>query len=354
MASSFIFFIWAFLLLSAACQEPPPCVFPFIYRGMYYPSCTTEGTGQGRPWCATTENYDRDRQWRPCAVTEYGGNTNGQPCVFPYLYLGRAYYTCNTKFSRGRFWCSTTGSYDKDKRWSFCADTRLGANYPTQPCAPTFTYDGKLYSGCTTAGRTDGKLWCSLSSNYEVDPRGLFCEPSEPAPCYFPFVYKNKSYYSCIREGPLKTQLWCATTPNYDTDSRWKACSSQEYGGNSNGQPCVFPFTYKNQTFETCTNVDEMTGNFWCATTENYDQDQKWSFCPDTNLGSARPPLAECVFPFIYRGKSYSDCTEEDSVSWKPWCSLTSNYDVDRKWKYCEPTDLQNQNTTLSKGGVET
>ncbi|KAJ7313794.1 hypothetical protein JRQ81_005496 [Phrynocephalus forsythii] len=334
---------------SSCCKSrSSPCVFPFIYKGMYYSSCTTDGTGQGRPWCATTENYDQLRQWRPCATTEYGGNSNGQPCVFPYIYMGRTYFTCNTKFSKGRFWCSTTGSYDKNGQWSFCADTRLGANYPTQPCAPTFIYDGKLYSGCTSAGRTDGKLWCSLSSNYDLDPRGVFCEPSAPAPCSFPFIYNNKSYFSCIREGISKTQFWCATTPNFDKDSQWKPCSLQEYGGNSNGQPCVFPFTYKNQTFETCTNEDEATGRFWCATTENYDVDPKWSLCPDTYLASAQPPSAECVFPFIYHGKSYSDCTEVDSLPWKPWCSLTSNYDADPKWKYCEPTDLQNKNATLS------
>lgn len=48
-------------------------------------------------------------------------------------------------------------------------------------------------------------------------------------------------------------------------------------GGNSNGNPCVFPFTYKNTQWTGC--VDDNTG-IWCSTTENYDSNGRWGICP--------------------------------------------------------------------------
>ncbi|KAK9397124.1 epididymal sperm-binding protein 1-like [Crotalus adamanteus] len=247
--------------------QSPPCVFPFLYEGKYYPSCTTDGSSKDMSWCALTDNYDEKRLWKQCAVTEYGGNSGGKPCVFPFVYMSHVYYTCASKSDRkGPFWCSTTGNYDKDKKWSYCADTN-------------------------------------------------------PAPCSFPFIYRNKSYYSCITDGILFNQLWCATTTNYDNDRKWKSCSLQEYGGNANGQPCVFPFNYKGEMVTTCIDEDEKNeknGRFWCATTENFDVDMKWSFCADTRLNKKKG-------------------------SWKLWCSLTGNYDTDYKWRYCEPSDLPSE-----------
>lgn len=60
-------------------------------------------------------------------------------------------------------------------------------------------------------------------------------------------------------------------------------CLNLEYGGEPGGQPCVFPFIYKKQTFYTCTNQDAQLGRFWCATTGNYDKDGQWSYCADTS-----------------------------------------------------------------------
>ncbi|KAJ6654863.1 hypothetical protein lerEdw1_006552 [Lerista edwardsae] len=57
-----------------------------------------------------------------------------------------------------------------------------------------------------------------------------------------------------------------------------------EYGGNSNGKPCVFLFIYKSQTFYTCTKEDTAKkGRFWCATTGNYDEAKQWNYCADTS-----------------------------------------------------------------------
>ncbi|XP_066485386.1 epididymal sperm-binding protein 1-like [Tiliqua scincoides] len=359
----FLVYSWVLLPLLAAGKasvifpvsfsEPPPCVFPFVFGGRSFSSCTSDGAGDGQLWCATTPNYDTDRQWKQCALQEHGGNSEGRPCVFPFTYWGDTYYTCTSKNSRkGRFWCATTGSYDKDRKWSYCADTRLNEN-PTGPCVFPFTYNGKSQSTCIADGMTSGKLWCSLSSNYDMNSKWTYCEPSEPRPCQFPFIYRNRSYSSCITKGTSDGHLWCATTSDYDKDSKWKMCVPHEYGGNSEGKECHFPFTYKKQTFFDCTDQDEPSGRFWCATTKDYDEDKRWSFCADINRN---PGTAEqgnntasqelCSFPFTYKGKTYSSCTTEGEFSGKLWCSLTSNY-IGR-WKYCQPSDLPGQNSYKS------
>ena len=40
------------------------CVFPFIYNDVTYTRCTS--IDWGRPWCATTDNRDRDNLWAEC------------------------------------------------------------------------------------------------------------------------------------------------------------------------------------------------------------------------------------------------------------------------------------------------
>ncbi|XP_077171702.1 uncharacterized protein LOC143826690 isoform X4 [Paroedura picta] len=315
-------------------SEHHPCHFPFIYKGKSYSACTRDGDGDGQLWCATTANYDTDVKWKACSQEEYEGNSKGQACVFPFAYRNRTFYSCtNENTEDGRFWCATTGNYDKDKKWSYCADTRQH-EVNMGPCIFPFIFGGKTYSSCTTTGASTGKLWCSLSSNYDMDPKWTYCDASEHHPCHFPFIYKGKSYSACTRDGDGDGQLWCATTANYDTDVKWKACSQEEYEGNSKGQACVFPFAYRNRTFYSCTNENTEDGRFWCATTGNYDKDKKWSYCADTRQHEVN--MGPCIFPFIFGGKTYSSCTTTGASTGKLWCSLSSNYDMDPKWTYCD------------------
>ncbi|KAJ8288925.1 hypothetical protein COCON_G00015840 [Conger conger] len=56
-----------------------------------------------------------------------GGTAAGEPCLFPFLFLGKEYYECTTEGrSDGRLWCATTYNYDSDKRWGFCETEEEG------------------------------------------------------------------------------------------------------------------------------------------------------------------------------------------------------------------------------------
>ncbi|XP_048105583.1 protein sel-1 homolog 1 isoform X4 [Alosa alosa] len=50
-----------------------------------------------------------------------GGTASGEPCLFPFRFLGKEYSDCTTEGRRdGRLWCATTYDYDHDKKWGFC------------------------------------------------------------------------------------------------------------------------------------------------------------------------------------------------------------------------------------------
>ncbi|XP_077192258.1 matrix metalloproteinase-9 isoform X2 [Paroedura picta] len=187
-------------------------------------------------------HFDDDEHWTlgtGSVVKTFYGNANGALCHFPYVYEGKSYSTCTTDGrSDGVPWCATTASYDQDKLYGFCPSELL------------YTYDGN----------------------------------GEGAKCVFPFIFEGKSYEGCTTEGRTDGYRWCATTDNFDRDQKYGFCPTRDtavFGGNSPGEECVFPFTFLGQTYSGCTAEGRGDGKLWCATTDNYDTDKKWGFCPD-------------------------------------------------------------------------
>ncbi|XP_069461690.1 seminal plasma protein pB1-like [Ambystoma mexicanum] len=103
------------------------CVFPFIYRGVTYHDCTMDGWNEKKYWCATTSSYDRDHRWIVCNYVPPPKTS----CVFPFIYRGVSYDTCTMDgWSEKKYWCATTSNYDKDPnhRWIVCNDNDLNLN----------------------------------------------------------------------------------------------------------------------------------------------------------------------------------------------------------------------------------
>lgn len=92
-------------------------------------------------------------------------------------------------------------------------------------------------------------------------------------------------------------------------------------GGNSDGAPCVFPFTFLGKKHERCTSEGRGDGKMWCSTTDSYDDDRKWGFCPDQGTGLW--PWAD-THPTPASGLESSLSPHPPQASAvPPWCSRT-------------------------------
>uniref|UniRef100_H3CWI6 Insulin-like growth factor 2 receptor n=1 Tax=Tetraodon nigroviridis TaxID=99883 RepID=H3CWI6_TETNG len=67
--------------------------------------------------------------------------------------------------------------------------------------------------------------------------------------------------------------------------------------------------------------------------------------------GDPCPPLTTdgelCVFPFTFMKKTYKECTKVERMGSKPFCSTTASYDTDGKWGVCEEASSKRRSSIL-------
>jgi hypothetical protein len=121
--------------------------------------------------------------------------------------------------------------------------------------------------------------------------------------------------------------------------------------------PCHFPFAYYGHVIPFCNTTMYSAGLIgpWCALGVEddgiscvngcYGQGKSWDSCndctkihstPDESVSSCKPDQRRtmegkpCVFPFVYNGTTYTDCTTDPYDTWvngfypptRPWCGL--------------------------------
>uniref|UniRef100_A0A3B3VGI6 Fibronectin type-II domain-containing protein n=1 Tax=Poecilia latipinna TaxID=48699 RepID=A0A3B3VGI6_9TELE len=120
---------------------------------------------------------------------------------------------------------------------------------------------------------------------------------SEGDACHFPFVFQGREYHSCTSEGRTDGKLWCATTDSYDRDQKFGFCPNRD------GDPCHFPFVFQSLAYNQCTTDGRTDFKLWCATTDNYDRDKKSGLCPD--LGEQHECKNFCI-PQLHENQTVS------------------------------------------------
>ncbi|KAI8499649.1 hypothetical protein Bbelb_227000, partial [Branchiostoma belcheri] len=314
--------------------DETPCVFPFRYHGIWYSGCTLVDSVV--PWCAWDKDYEEGRftvctqgskttNTHPTEASgdlEASGSRDEEECSFPFMYGGVLYTGC-TKVDSVVPWCAWDRHY-QEGRYSICkevTEVSMADGKDENDCVFPFTYGGEEYDSCTTE---DSEVpWCAWDKEYQFG-RWSYCEdpvqptsslPTVPADCAFPFYYKGQRFDGCTSVGYILP--WCAWDQAY-TDGRWSVCQGKpsEEPTRPSDEHCVFPFVYGGSVFTQCTSVN--SSRPWCSW-DSLHTVGRWSYC-------------ECTFPFQYQGRTYHRCTTDD---WPvPWCALDLQYRPHR-WMTC-------------------
>merc|ERR1719219_1688494 len=318
--------------------ELKDCQFPFVYKNQTYTTCTTanaNGTSD-QPWCSTrtdsttNEHINKQGHWgycgsgcpqpKPPCTTDGGEAGPDQLCVFPYHFNGNTYNTCTWDYAEQtehKAWCSTavndTGHHRGGQgKWGTCGPNCAIPDYvpDTSPSTTTTT--------TTTTPTTSTQKICTTNGGASPNKK-----------CIFPFIHNNVTYNTCTWTQHHQTDFraWCSTEIYGEDHERagvhrggeglWGNCDPETCDIPANPHPNIT--TIAPPTNSTTSSPENSSSS--PLSVKDHVEDNVEDRC--VTVGGASGPGMFCVFPFIFRGKTYNSCSWDmhQLTDHKAWCS---------------------------------
>uniref|UniRef100_A0AAQ4RHS7 Fibronectin n=1 Tax=Gasterosteus aculeatus aculeatus TaxID=481459 RepID=A0AAQ4RHS7_GASAC len=255
------------------------------YQGWMVVDCTCMGEGSGRITCTSRNRCNDQDTLTSYRIGDAWSKTDAQGHLLQCLCTGNG---------RGEWKCERHASLHTTGTGSRVITNIQPAVYhpaavpePAQegPCRTDAGLSYFMGQRWMTKQGTKQMICICLGNGVSYGPAPVYGGNSGGQPCVFPFVYKGKTYHSCISEGRSDGHLWCSTSSDFEADQKYSLCTERNVivatrGGNSNGALCQFPYLYNGRNYTDCTADGRRDGMKWCGTTTDYDGEQRFGFCP--------------------------------------------------------------------------
>jgi len=241
-----------------------------------------------------------------------------------------------------------TTSYKKPTKWQI--EHRIFNN-----CTFPFIYNGKTQEDCIFDEDYPTLGWCSITKNYDWDGQRRSCfnkntddlsadvynKQSLDTPCHFPFTWRNETHSGC-RYSKEFGGGFCATAPNFNRRREYRSCEVEDafYTGKvekytqNKKLHCTWPFPYQNKMRSSCVYDGSFNGSGFCM--NRWSPYEKRSCKMNDFSVMVEDPYGECAEAWAYRGQIVNGyCIDDPREEGKAICSVTPNFDKDRKFRMC-------------------
>ncbi|XP_053560162.1 hepatocyte growth factor activator [Bombina bombina] len=272
---------------------------------------------------------------------------DGTDCVFPFRFAGRLHFSCSSRAPFFKKWCATTSNYDRDRQWGYCQQKSSKEIIIQDPCANNLCQNGGTCS--TAVDRSTYHCQClEKFTGHNCEIEKCFDE------AHYEF-YGPEERWDRIHHGRVEQCICQDSRVECHSGARYTACvknpclnggacrkmlSSGEYvcgcRGHYVGKYCNID--YRQRCYHTAVNTTEYRGIV--KRTRSGQSCLPWNsdiLYEEINVRSESD--------FIQKGlgsHSYCRQPDEDTI---PWCYIMKDNHL--SWEHCDIPECVAKGRTL-------